>query len=337
VIADFLRRLGRALGNLGRVALVGWLLVAVIALGAPQRAGVWALAEVFAPYLSLLVLGPALWLWRGSRWGTRGAALACALVAAYLWAPALQAASGPAPAAPRLSVINWNVEVGGDRAAIAPVLARGPADIIALLEFQGDWVEGDAAVTTAYPYRVRHLGDRVSGMMLLSRYPIRASGMIPWPADLYDQPRASWASVVLDGGVPLTVVFAHPVTPITLHPSAGTSYDPRLRDAEISAIHAYLAPALARGDRLLLIGDFNLTEREPAYHDATAGLLDAGRAAGQGPGLTWRPTRLKSWLPPILRIDYQFAGPGLHPVAVAPDCTYYGSDHCLLRGEYAMP
>ena len=41
-----------------------------------------------------------------------------------------------------------------------------------------------------------------------------------------------------------------------------------------------------------MVGDFNVTEREPAYNDLSTGLVDAYHVVGTGTGTTWRPTSL---------------------------------------------
>jgi endonuclease/exonuclease/phosphatase (EEP) superfamily protein YafD len=91
------------------------------------------------------------------------------------------------------------------------------------------------------------------------------------------------------------------------------------------------------GEPLLLNGDFNLVDREPAYGDLVDGLIDSQRAVGLGPGNTWRPDRFKGLPFGLLRIDYLFAGNGVQPTSIGPDCTPRGSDHCILAGTMALP
>jgi len=321
-----------------RAYLVIWLLAWLGLQIAPQRSGLPALVEVFAPYLALGPLGIGLLLWRrGGRW-TRGAWGLCLALAVGYWTPALRAAPAPLPpGAQTLTAISWNVEVGGDRAAIAAVLAPGPADLVALVEFNDAWVAHDPLVMAHYPYRLRHPGDPVDGITLLSRYPIRDGGPLPWPQGGPDPPRAIWADVTLPGGAPLRVVVGHPPPAALGGGPTARFYDSSRRDAEIAAIHAFLAPTLAQGAPALLLGDFNVTEREPAYADLSAGLINGQQAAGRGWGRTWRPDRVKRWVPPLVRIDYLLSSPALHPLAVTVDCTLRGSDHCLVAGRFALP
>ncbi|HYI22213.1 MAG TPA: endonuclease/exonuclease/phosphatase family protein, partial [Candidatus Limnocylindrales bacterium] len=76
-------------------------------------------------------------------------------------------------------------------------------------------------------------------------------------------------------------------------------------------------------------GDFNVTEREPAYNDVSTGLRDAHLDAGIGFGLTWRPGALRSLPMGLLRIDYIFSTTDLEAVSTHVECTA-NSDHCLL-------
>jgi endonuclease/exonuclease/phosphatase (EEP) superfamily protein YafD len=85
---------------------------------------------------------------------------------------------------------------------------------------------------------------------------------------------------------------------------------------------------------LLLVGDFNTTEREVAYAELARGLTDAHRAVGWGTGHSWRlrPT----WPLGLIRIDYQWGSPRVTPMRLNTDCTPHGSDHCMLTGTFAV-
>ena len=93
----------------------------------------------------------------------------------------------------------------------------------------------------------------------------------------------------------------------------------------------------ASGTPLVLLGDFNIVDREVGYGELSAGLTDAQHAVGLGPGLTWRPEEIE-WLPfGLLRIDYVFSANGLVPLTSGPDCTPRGSDHCILHATLELP
>ena len=60
------------------------------------------------------------------------------------------------------------------------------------------------------------------------------------------------------------------------------------------------------------------------------GCVDAHGEVGQGPGWTWRPSRLESLGIGLLRIDLAIGSPDLAPVSVVEHCGRTG-DHCLLE------
>ena len=83
------------------------------------------------------------------------------------------------------------------------------------------------------------------------------------------------------------------------------------------------------------MGDFNTTEREPAYMEMAAGLRDSHLDAGLGPGFTWRPAPLADIPLGMLRIDYVLSTADLVPTSSTVDCTV-PSDHCRLDAELEM-
>jgi endonuclease/exonuclease/phosphatase (EEP) superfamily protein YafD len=318
-------------------------LILVIAAGRvlDARRGILGLAAVFGPYLfvPVLVLVP-LALRRGA-WGVRLALAAAALVWAGLYAPGLVAS--PARAAPGglpVRVASWNIHGGNTRFDdVIAALRANDAGVVSLQEFshaEQAAIAADAGLATRYPYQILRPQDSATlGMALLSAYPILEQGAL-------DEPPAIWAKLDLGDGRTLRVIGAHPQPAGLRFVHAGdrrlpVGYEPQVRDAQIARLRALIAPWLAAGDPLLLAGDFNVTEREPGYRDAAAGLLDAQRIAGSGPGLTWQPV---TWPAigrvPMLRIDYLLGSPRFVPLQIAVDCTPRGSDHCLLNGTFSL-
>lgn len=314
-------------GLLG-LSLIHWLL--------PRRAGMLALTEVFAPYLflPLLVTGVLAARWRAWR---LGALLAVCLGVFLARVPVgLGTAAPPPPGAVQVTAMAWNTYVGGTPRAILPVLRTKPADLVALEEITAEPIQADLAVGAQYPYQVVYPGDPIAGMLLLSVYPVREQGVLGRPGHA-GYARALWAQVDLGGGASLLVVVGHPTTP---HYLAGCRiapfcYDPADRDAQLAAIRAFVEPALRRSEPVLILGDFNVTDREPGYCDLAAGLQDAQQWAGRGLGHTWGPLKGPTFVP-LLRIDYLLTGPNLTPLAAAVDCTWRSSDHCILHGRFAL-
>ena len=97
-----------------------------------------------------------------------------------------------------------------------------------------------------------------------------------------------------------------------------------------------VAGFLDAGEPLVFVGDFNTSEREPAYGDLSAGLQDVYRTVGSGNGSTWTQLRLLRLGIPLLRIDYLMASPNVTPLSMTTDCTPRGSDHCIVRGHFEI-
>ena len=96
-------------------------------------------------------------------------------------------------------------------------------------------------------------------------------------------------------------------------------------------IRAAIDEDLASHRTVIVLGDINTTEREPAYDEVSAGLTDA-RIAGTWPGLTWRPGVLNGLPFGLLRIDYVLSS--LAPIDYSVRCTTL-SDHCLVSASLA--
>lgn len=298
-----------------------------------------ALAQVLAHFLfapALLLLPLAL---RPGMFLLRLALAAAAAVFLVVYPPALRIAPPAAPAAaPRLTLLSWNVFVGGvSPGALREALAAHSPDVVLLQELIWEEVADDPALAAAYPYQLLRPAESAPSLAILSRYPILASGVPELPGDEWDMERIVWARLDL-GGQAVTVVNAHPIPPRI--GGAGCPplrcYNSGPRDAQIAQMRAFAEDLRRRtGDPLILAGDMNVTEREEAYFDLAAGLQDAHKAVGAGFGASWRPASLEL-ATGLIRIDYIFASEGLRPLALTTDCTPRGSDHCLLVAGLAV-
>jgi vancomycin resistance protein VanJ len=237
----------------------------------------------------------------------------------------------PAGAA-QVRVIAWNIE--GNAIPIADFLAAlksAEADLVGLAEVIPTYsaaIEADEELAALYPYRVLPARSGFRGMGLLSRFPITER-------DRSIDPPYVHARVDPEGGEPFGVVVGHPIlgraSSIGLLP---IDLNTQPRDRHIARIRSIVDGELAAGADVLLMGDFNVTEREPAYGEVSRGLWDAHAEVGQGPGFTWRHQRLKHLPFGILRIDYALGGGAFRPVASSVDCTPLGSDHCMVMATF---
>jgi vancomycin resistance protein VanJ len=235
-----------------------------------------------------------------------------------------------------LTVMSWNVQYGMRAPAEqAAQLAGVDADVVALLEVEPDAaaaIEADAALMARYPYRAMAPQWGPWGLAVLSRYPVSGlqSGLAPAFLEM---------DVATPRG-PVHLIVGHPmhadigtVTPLRLP----VAYDPAIRDAEVAIVRQRVEAALAApaGARLLLVGDFNTAPSEAEYRVLAAGLRDTHVEVGQGPGWTWRPSRLAFLPMGWLRIDLQFSAGAIGPSSTWTDCSLAG-DHCQLFGSYQV-
>jgi vancomycin resistance protein VanJ len=323
----------------GALLCTALVLLSAVNLVAPQRDGPLALSQILSPYLFLLLV-PFLLLARTPglagrllRWGLAAAIAVFVLrfVPGWVSLPAATATSGPL-----VSVAAWNLELGlPDTGVVVDTITGLDAQVIGLEEltpWHADAIAKDPVIRARFPTMVLHPTEGSLGIGLLST--LEAVG----PPRRYGDPPVLVQRVDAGGGRLLTVVVAHPL-PAEIA-SAGDllpfDYLSVSRDRHLAQVRAIVDPFLEAGEPLLLIGDFNVVDREPAYADLVVGLTDAQRAVGLGPGHTWRPPSL-DWLPfGLLRIDYLFSANGVMPRSVGVDCTPRGSDHCIIAGVMSL-
>jgi vancomycin resistance protein VanJ len=330
-------RLGRTLAGLLVTYAAGLTALSVINLAAPARIGPLALSQIVSPHLfaPIIVILPVM-LTLGSRRWQLAVVVAAAVIGALRFGPGLVSL----PAARDLGgfdvqVLSWNLEtsLGVRPEAVVDQLRASEAGIVALQEVSpavADAIEADAMIRELFPYRVLRPDDGVLGMALLSRYPISDQEVLTDPPAIRALLDVEGERIVVVAGHPLPARIAT-VTPLRLP----IGFDATERDASITVVRRLLDDA-GPAEHQLLLGDFNVTDREPAYRDLAVGLVDAHAEVGQGTGSSWRPARLKHLPLGIVRIDFVFSSPGLRPTSVSTDCTPRGSDHCLIKASLAV-
>jgi vancomycin resistance protein VanJ len=192
--------------------------------------------------------------------------------------------------------------------SLAAALAHHQPDLVALQEL-GTSMAARARTGLAdhYPYQALDPSDSTFGMGILSRHPMRAP---PSPAMGYDSCQCQQASLEVQSRS--VVVFnAHPIAPFI--PTSRLGRFPMPADFQAEGHERTVETILERASSiqqpLLLMGDFNVTERQPTYRRIRQRLRDAHYEAGWGLGLTF-PARLWRFsdfpMFPLLRIDYIF-------------------------------
>jgi endonuclease/exonuclease/phosphatase family metal-dependent hydrolase len=329
--------------HLVRAVVLLWaaivLTLSVLNVAFPQREGPMALSQVFAPFLFIpLVLFAPLLLLRSIGQLTRVVLVVCALVFVVRFAPGWVAMPPAAGASAGIGVTSWNLELGtGDPDRVVEGLRLAEPGIIGLEELTPQHARAiarDPELKERFPYRSFHPQDGSQGLGIMSSYPF-----LEEPQVEIDPPMLT-TRVDLGDGRDARVVVAHPFRAVLGEGSslmAYTRYDPSTRDRQLAEIRESLDEPLAAGEPVILLGDFNVTDREPGYRDVTRGLIDAQMAVGMGPGTTWRPSEL-DWLPfGLLRIDMVLTGGGATPLRIDADCTPRVSDHCMVRSRVDLP
>jgi vancomycin resistance protein VanJ len=294
---------------------------------APQPGGPLALTQIAEPLLVLpgLLLAPLAVRHPVGRF----AALAIVLFAIGRYVPGL--VSFPSQSAePDLRVASWNLRGNATPPdALVEDLAATTADLVALQELsreQAAAIEADPRLEMRFPHRVLKPDGRLE-MGLLSAFEIVSKETSGDPKTI---------ELVIDRG-PLgrmAVIDVHPLPRgiVTLGPIP-VAFEAHLRDLELAALRARVDRLATAGLPVVLLGDMNVTEREPAYRDLARGLIDAQLEVGTGWGATWRPAAVRQLPFGVLRIDYVLSTPDLLPVAFDTDCAPRGGDHCRLSAS----
>ncbi len=312
--------------------LFGWLLLYLFS---GDRLSLISLLNHLAVYLFLplpLIFLANLFLRRMEIWML---IIAGGIAFAWLWGVYFIPKSRPVAAASvdrdTLTVMTFNVL--GWQADVSPqvdVIQAEDADVVFLQELNLELAAALRADLAAdYPYQALNPQPDVSGMGVLSKYPLQPIA--------FNLPQLEWvgAPQVLDlnwQGRRVTLINFHtmPTTPGTIRQAAALN---RLREDQARAlveIARQMPPAI-------LAGDANTTPLSDAYALLTENLLDVWKEAGVGLGHTFpgsdapgsaRPSiagiRAPMWL---TRIDYIFHSKDFQAIS-ARNARFDGvSDH----------
>jgi vancomycin resistance protein VanJ len=313
------------------------LLFLLLTLAFPRREGFLAIGEVFAPYLflPLLVLLPLVFLRHTLL--LRLLLCLCAIFFCLRFFPAIHLphASSPQPSS-RIHVLSWNMLTGHNHdAALLQLLQEKKPQIVALQEvYKGDRFATNQTFRHLYPYQLTPDQSAFpSDLALLSTYPILEHHTFRTDnAGL--KTTLAWVRLDLGSNHHLVVITSHPMTPV--HATyTSCSFCAANRDTQLRVIHALAQSFIRQGEAVLLLGDMNVTDREPGYALLTQGLTDAFKQAGSGTGHSWGLRKLNPYWP-LLRIDYMLSSPAVLPQTFDVDCTARGSDHCVIEGTFAV-
>jgi endonuclease/exonuclease/phosphatase family metal-dependent hydrolase len=207
----------------------------------------------------------------------------------------------------KVTIATWNLQ-GRPPAqlGLAERVWEWSADILLLQEADGNAIAAELAGYQAQLWWPT--AGTAPGMVIASRLPVSAQGLLdalePW-----DKPRVAWAELRPDEGSEITAVNVHLKAPVGPWPPAARA----TRDRQRRALGDWL-----RGLGPFVVGgDFNT--REPSLDGAVASAFHSAEP-------TWRPLGWRI-LPPLLRLDAFFVGPGLEIERSNVDQAAIGSDH----------
>ena len=286
---------------------------------------------LFAPLLLLLPLALAL-----RSWPLRGAvALLLGLFLALFGGQMLPLATATPAGAP-LRVMTFNHLYANPSAGnvVAAIRAQA-ADVVALQELSEPVAAAiDQSLRDAYPYQyLRPFGNQ-QGLGIISRRPFVTAG------ETSDNLRGQQVTLTIDGQT-LTIMNMHLAGPsIKTRRIAGipvvTGYDASSPDRQVGRL-ATLTDAI--DGPLIVMGDFNTSDREPRYSVLAERMHDAFRETSWGFGFTFPDHKRFGPITvpfPLLRIDYVWSKNGVLPAAARVGCNDSGADHCFLVAELRL-
>jgi vancomycin resistance protein VanJ len=192
------------------------------------------------------------------------------------------------------TVMTYNVGNGlAPPLLLVQALRESAADIIGLEEVTAAQAEAMRQnLSDIYPHQILN-GMGIPGKGILSRYAIVDSTQL----ELHPA-RPDLRGFVEMEGRELQIIVAHPPPPrihrTGIHPTK-----------EARQQFELLLQAAVGGEPTILLGDFNMGDRQAQYATLKAAALsDAFREAGVGSGVTFPRRRGRVRLVPMMRIDY---------------------------------
>lgn len=236
------------------------------------------------------------------------------------------------PTGTPLRVMTFNhLYLNRDLEDIKAVILRGDADVVALQELTPEVAAGlRRDLRGRYPYmdlRPASEATGTEGVGLLSR--------LPFTDARYDEAYRGQRVNLRVGERDVTLVNLHLMIPFGGRAAdRPLAFDPRRRGLQLESLERAVTDLTGP---LIVVGDFNLSDREPGYGRLERLMTDVYRRTRTGFGFTFPSGRalLGVPLPHLVRLDYVWVR-GLEPVTAATDCRT-GSDHCLVVADVRLP
>jgi vancomycin resistance protein VanJ len=223
-----------------------------------------------------------------------------------------------------------------DSSDVAATILREAPDVVTLQELAPEMAAGlTRRLRERYPYQETSSGAPDTQFGIYSRYPILASRPVETQrGGCFCQE----VSISLPAGT-MRLFNIHLENPEYSFRALGRLAIPRgfttfRQDRALDV----LKPRWAAGSEpLLVMGDFNISDRQPTYRELSRLLHDTQREVGWGFGYSFPSgaRRLGLPVPPLIRIDYVFhndawAGKALH------DDVMPGSDHRFVVADLVL-
>jgi hypothetical protein len=223
-----------------------------------------------------------------------------------------------------------------DAQKVSELVDKLQLDVLILLEWTPTNVDLDLLERSSLHPILRHesRGKGLTGLCVLARDGLDAVAEVAPAAHRSTRCRLPMATVRLTlGADSLSFLGIHPPPPT---PRCGLAADSALKTIA-SWIHEgelnKRVGACRPGDRVLVLGDFNLPPFWPAIRKLKdSGLVDAYASANLRPGPTWGPT---PWFPAVGRIDYAFV-PDSVAIKGAWNLDVPGSDHRMIVVDLSL-
>jgi len=332
----------QALRQATRRLLIGATLIYCIGLFA--LAALWAFAEAppwwleLANVFAILLFAPPLLCIPAAlvvrSWWLRGTiAAALALFLALFGAHFLPRAAPPSRGA-AIRVMTFNQLFSNERVAdIIHAIRAQDADVVGLQEFSEQTAEAiKKELFGEYPYQYLEPGNQ-SGLGLISRYRFLTQGV--------DESGHGQRVTIQLAGQTVTIISLHLAAPyIESHKSRRLFSLPIVTNYDVSAPNREIDRLLVGVGKidgpLIVMGDFNTSDREPRYAKLAAVMHDAFRETNWGLGFTFPDHKRFGPLTipfPLIRIDYVWSKGGALPAAAHVECKNTGADHCFLVAD----
>ena len=311
--------------------MIGWLVVAGLAVVAGMRIVAWDRFDLFAILntVTVFLYLPA-WIVTvvalvGRRYVLAGAALVIVVAQIVFMLPELTAAEpvpGWAATAPKIKLFDANVfDTNPSMAGYAQEIKAYQPQLLTMEEAitpDVDQLKSDGALADLpYTFEIKRYDPRA--FLVASKYPLVGTHVV-----YYDGlPLIVQTTVQLPSGAqPLWVVH-------TTAPQSESFVEWKGEVATIGRLVRARGPA-----NLLLVGDFNSTWGNKGFRQILAtGMTDGAAARARPFEMTW--SQIKPIIPPVVRIDHVLTGPGVAVTTIGTE-EGLGSDHRDVQATVAF-